>query len=86
MLAIQLYKGDELLIRTRDGYEMTVELSRIDQTSAELKLHGPAWFQFVRTAVSDKPHVLPEFGSDKSQSDYLRSMLENQNGSLDNDP
>lgn len=86
MLAVQLRKGDTLIVRTRDGYEMTAEVSRIDLTSCELKLNGPAWFAWEFDRLPDKAIPVREFGPDKSQGDYLRQMLEGSNGSSSDDP
>lgn len=80
MLAVQLYKGDTLVIRTRDGYEMTAEVSRIDLTSCELKLNGPAWFAWEFDRLPNKANPVQEFGPDKSQGDYLRRMIDGEGG------
>lgn len=86
MLAVQLRKGDTLIVRTRDGYEMTAEVSRIDLSTCELKLNGPAWFTWEFDRLPDKAIPVREFGPDKSQGDYLRQMLEGSNGSSSDDP
>ena len=86
MLAVQLRKGDTLIVRTRDGYEMTAEVSRIDLSTCELKLNGPAWFEWQCERLPDKSIPVREFGPDKSQGDYLRQMLEGSNGSSSDDP